>query len=253
MRIDSPVWQRLLVRLVVLGALGAVLVLFLSRLRYQWEWQVAWKYREQFLAGLERTLLLSLGAMAIGLAVGAAAVLMRLSRLEPVHYLAVCYVELVRGTPLLVQLMISYHCLFPQVGIEDPQVVGVLALGLFNGAYVAEILRAGIDAVPKGQWEAAHALGLSRLQTLGRVIAPQALKQVIPPLTGQFVSLVKDSSLLSIISVLELTKMADLLRARTFKVFESLLPLAALYLAITYPLSWLSARLERRLAKSGTA
>ncbi|RME76195.1 MAG: amino acid ABC transporter permease [Planctomycetota bacterium] len=218
-------------------------------MEYRWDWARAWSYRERFAIGLWTTLWLSAGSMLVGLTLGVGGCLLRLSRFDPLRFLGLLYVELVRGTPLLVQLLIAYYCVAPQIGIDRPPLVGMATLGLFAGAYVTEILRAGIESVERGQSEAALALGLSRWQTLRFVIAPQALRRVIPPLAGQFVSLVKDSSLLSIIAVAELTKVAELFAASSLKVFEAYLPLAALYLAITFPLSRLSAWLERRGAE----
>jgi polar amino acid transport system permease protein len=239
------------VRALVLATLAGLFALFLWRLEYRWDWARAWDYRGRFLTGLGLTVGLSLGAMVVGMALGAVGCLLRVSRFDITRFLGLVYVELVRGTPLLVQLLITYYCVAPELGYDNPPVIGMVALGIFTGAYVAEILRAGIESVERGQTEAAMALGLTRWQTLRLVVAPQAFRRVIPPLTGQFVSLVKDSSLLSIIAVAEVTKMAELFAASSLKVFEAYLPLAALYLAVTFPLSRLAARLERRYGRSG--
>ncbi|GIW73385.1 MAG: amino acid ABC transporter permease [Planctomycetota bacterium] len=238
--------RQLAARAAVLGLVGGALWLALARMEYRWDWSVVWDYRAQFAAGLELTLLLSLGGMAIGMALGAVGCLLRVSQRDAVRFVALLYVELVRGTPLLVQLLIAYYCVAPRLGYDQPRIIGMAALGVFAGAYVAEILRAGLESIERGQTEAALALGLSRWQALRLVVGPQALRRVIPPLTGQFVSLVKDSSLLSIIAIAELTKRAELLQASSLRVFEAYLTLAALYLAITFPLSRLAARLERR-------
>ncbi len=245
--VGAPRRRRLVVRVLVSCALAALFVLALSRMEYRWDWARAWAYRARFAHGLLTTLWLSAGAMVVGLVLGTVGCLARLSRFDVVSFLGLLYVELVRGTPLLVQLLIAYYCVAPQLHYDNPPVIGILALGVFSGAYVSEILRAGVEAVARGQSEAAAALGLSRWQTLVLVVAPQALRRVIPPLAVQFVSLVKDSSLLSLIAVAELTKTAELFAASSLKVFEAYLPLAALYLAITFPLSRLAARLERRM------
>jgi polar amino acid transport system permease protein len=161
------------------------------------------------------------------------------------------YVELFRGTPLLVQIYIFYFCVAAVIHLDNPWVIGTLTLAFFSGAYISEMVRAGIESIDKGQIEAAKASGLNDRQTMRYVVFPQALRRIIPPVTGQFVSLVKDSSLLSIISVRELTKAAEVINATTYKTFEAYLPLAGLYLLITYPLSYLTQRLEVRMGSRG--
>jgi polar amino acid transport system permease protein len=237
---------------ILLGA-AALLALALTRIDYPWDWSSALAYRGRLLEGLALTLAISSGALLAGLVLGTLGCLLRLASAEAPRFLGALYVEAVRGTPLLVQLYLAYFCVPRALGVRDPSpaLVGVLALGVFSGAYIAEILRAGVLSIDPGQRAAAYALGLTRGQTLVRVIAPQALRRVIPPLAGQLVSLVKDSSLLSVISVVEVTMVAERQAATTARIFESYLPLAGLYLLITFPLSRLSAALERRLAARG--
>ena len=200
------------------------------------------------LEGLWLTLRISLvalvGALVIGLLVG----LGRISRNTAVHDLSTVYVELIRGTPLLVQIFIFYF-FFGSVLHLSAFAAGALALSIFTGAYVAEIVRAGIQAVPKGQTEAAQSLGLSGLQTLRHVILPQATRRTLPPLAGQFISLIKDSSLVSAISLTDLTKAGREVAASTFSQFEVLFTVAAMYLILTGGLSWAVNRLEKRLAR----
>jgi polar amino acid transport system permease protein len=167
----------------------------------------------------------------------------------------------VRGTPLIIQLLLAYYCVSPAlrdallgVGasaalvevLDQRAFVGVIALGFFAGAYVTEILRASVESIDRGQTEAALAQGMTRKQVFRLVLLPQALRRMIPPLTGEFVSLVKDSSLLGVIGVLELSKAADEARSEQHRTFEILLPVAVLYLAITFPLSRLARWLELR-------
>jgi len=156
------------------------------------------------------------------------------------------YVELIRGTPLLVQLLIGFYVIASAVGLENRFVVGVLVLSLFSGAYMAEIFRGGLAAIPKTQIDAARAIGLSPLQTLRFVILPQAVRLVLPPVAGQLVSLVKDSSLLSVIAISEFTLNAQEVNSFTYSTLESYLPLAVGYLILTLPLSALSRWLEAR-------
>lgn len=158
------------------------------------------------------------------------------------------YVELVRGTPLLVQLLVGFYVVANAVGIENRYVVGALVLSLFSGAYMAEIFRAGLAAIPAGQRDSARAIGLTPWQSLRLVILPQALRLVLPPVAGQLVSLVKDSSLLSVIAVAEFTQAAQQVNSLTYSTLECYLPLAVGYLLLTLPLSALARFLERRFA-----
>ncbi len=216
-------------------------------------WAEAWTRRELFARGLLLTVEISTGALAVGLILGTAAGLARVSRSAALDQTAFTYVELVRGTPFLVQLYVVYFCVATTLRLHDvfgrseALVVGVAGLGLFAGGYIAEIVRAGVESIDRGQWEAARSLGLSHRRTLLRVILPQALRRMIPPLTGEAVSLVKESSLLSVIGVAEMTYYARGISSDVGDTFAAYLPLAALYLFVTLPLSWLTRRLERRL------
>jgi polar amino acid transport system permease protein len=226
------------------AAFAAGLYLALSGIRYHWDWGVVWAYRGIYLRGLATTLAVSAGAMAMGLALGVSAGLASVSRGVWLSELAALYVGAFRGTPLLVQVMIFYFCVGVVVHVDSPYVIGSVTLAFFSGAYISEMVRAGIESVDRGQWEAAAGTGLGHAMTIRHVILPQALRRMIPPVTGQFVSLIKDSSLLSIIAVRELTKAAEVVNASTYRTFETYLPLAALYLLLTWPLSRLTRRLE---------
>jgi polar amino acid transport system permease protein len=158
------------------------------------------------------------------------------------------YVELIRNTPLLVQLYVVYFALSPVLGL-DRTTAAVLTLALFEGAYAAEMFRAGLDSVPKGQWEAGDALGLSRFRLYRHVILPQAVRLVLPPLTGQTVSLIKDSAIVSVIAVFDLTTEARNIIAETFLVFEVWFTVALIYLSLTVTLSFAVTVLEHRLQR----
>jgi len=174
---------------------------------------------------------------------------MKISRNFTVSTLAAIYVEIIRGTPLLVQLFIAYF-FFGTVFNLDRVVAGIGALALFAGAYVAEIVRAGIVAIPRGQMEAARSLGMSLPQAMRDIILPQAFIRILPPLSGQFISLIKDSSLVSVIAITDLTKSGREIITSTFATFEIWLVVAAMYLIVTSVLSQFVFYLERRLAVS---
>ncbi|MBE0582528.1 MAG: amino acid ABC transporter permease [Desulfofustis sp.] len=201
------------------------------------------------LTGLWTTLLISAAASVLGLIIGLVAGLMKISRNYTVSMLAAIYVEIIRGTPLLVQIFIAYFFIGTVFNL-DRNVAGIGALALFAGAYVAEIVRAGIQSIPKGQMEAARSLGMSMPQAMTEIILPQALKRILPPLSGQFISLIKDSSLVSVIAITDLTKSGREIITSTFATFEIWLVVAAMYLVVTSLLSQFVFYLERRLAIS---
>lgn len=230
---------------VALLAICAAVAFF--RIDYAWNWQAVWDYRGLLLKGWLFTVGLSLAALAVSCVVGLAAALALGSRFRLVEAIGRVYVELIRGTPLLVQLLVGFYVVATAAKLENRYVVGVLVLSLFSGAYLAEIFRAGIDAIPRAQRDSARAIGLTPWQAMRLVILPQAARLVVPPVAGQLVSLVKDSSLLSVIAINEFTQSAQEVNAATYSSLESYLPLAAGYLVLTLPLSWLSRWLERRL------
>lgn len=249
----TPARRETLVRAAVVAAMAGAIALAVVAVPSEVRWSAALSRGPLFLQGLATTVVISAGALVLGLLLGGAAGVARCSSSPALDQAAFTYVEIVRGTPFLVQLYVLYFCvaraanLSATFGAAEPLVVGIAGLGIFAGAYVAEIVRAGIESVDRGQWEAARSLGLSHAATLRRVILPQCVRRMVPPLTGEAVSLVKESSLLSVIGVAELTFHAKDLGAATYDYFAAYLPLAALYLCVTLPLSFLSRRLEARL------
>jgi polar amino acid transport system permease protein len=232
----------------VLAVLAVSLVFYFSfrHLAYHLRWSSVYQYRELFWRGWLTTIGLSIAALVLSAVIGLLSALARRSRLLPLRYLARIYVELIRGTPLLVQILIFFYVVADAIGVGNRYLVGVLTLAFFSGAYISEIIRAGIESVGKSQLESARAIGLTRAQTYRYVIFPQALRQTLPPLAGQFVSLVKDSSLLSIISISEFTWNAQSVNAMTYTPVESYVLLAAGYLILTLPISLWTRHLERR-------
>jgi len=174
---------------------------------------------------------------------------MRVSKNQAARNLSLTYVELIRGTPLLVQIFIVYFFIGTVLDF-DRFTAGVVALSVFTGAYVAEIVRAGIQAIPTGQMEAARSLGMTYPKAMRYIILPQALKRTLPPLAGQFINLIKDSSLVSVISITDLTKAGREVVSGSFAPFEVWFTVAALYLLVTGTLSWAIQRLEKRLSAS---
>ena len=163
---------------------------------------------------------------------------------------AICkvYLTVIRGTPVVVQLMISYFLIF--VNAQDGVPVGIFAFGINSGAYVAEIFRAGIMSIDNGQFEAGRSLGFNYLQTMRHIIIPQMFKAVLPTLCNEFIALLKETSVAGYVGVIDLTKAGNVIAGRTFSYYMPLLSVAAIYLIMVMVLSWLVGRLERRLRKS---
>lgn len=201
------------------------------------------------LRGLWTTLWLSAISGVIALFIGLITGLARVSKNYTINGLAMVYIEFIRGTPLLVQIFIAYFFIGTVFDLSR-NVAGIGALALFAGAYVAEIFRAGIQSIPKGQMEAARSLGMPVWMAMVDVILPQAFKRILPPLSGQFISLIKDSSLVSVIAITDLTKSGREIITSTFATFEVWLVVAAMYLLLTSVLSQLVFYMERRLAVS---
>lgn len=199
------------------------------------------------LRGAGVTVLISVTSMALAVVLGLLLSLVRLYGRPPLSSLAMAYIEVYRGTPLLIQLYILYYGL-PNVGISlSPLVAAFLGLGMNYAAYEAELYRAGISAVPKGQMEAALSLGMPRSLAVRRILMPQAMRIALPGMTNDFIALFKDSSLVSIIAMVELTKTYSILAATTLRFFELGLIVGLLYFVMSYPLSLLARRLEERL------
>lgn len=217
------------------------------RLDYGWNWSSIWDYRLKFWQGWLMTVGLSVAALVLSVLFGLLIAIASSGRLVFLRCLARIYVELIRGTPLLVQILIFYYVVAPVYGIQGRFISGVIILSVFSSAYLAEIFRAGIENIAGSQLESARAVGFTRWQTYRYVIFPQALRQTLPPLAGQFANLIKDSSLLSIIAISEFTLAAQEVNSMTFSAFESFIPLAIGYLILTLPLSLWSRRLEGRL------
>lgn len=199
--------------------------------------------------GMWTTIWISFVSGVLGLIIGLLTGLARISKNFTINGLAAVYIEFIRGTPLLVQIFIAYFFIGTVFNLSR-NVAGVGALALFAGAYTAEIVRAGIQSISKGQMEAARSLGMTLPQAMIDIILPQALKRILPPLSGQFISLIKDSSLVSVIAITDLTKAGREIITSTFATFEVWLVVAAMYLIITSVLSQLVFYMERRFAVS---
>jgi polar amino acid transport system permease protein len=209
------------------------------------------------LRGAKNSLLLALGAVVIGSLIGILFAAAKLSHSRVLHVIANIYVELFRGTPMLLQILFFYlgvPVIYQRItGTRmqaDPYVVGLIALSCNSGAYQTELIRSGIQGVDKGQWEACETLGIGYGTMMKEIILPQAFKRIIPPLVSEFITLIKDSSLISNIGALELLYSAQVLGKRYYDYLDPLILAAVMYLVMTIFVSWLSKRVERRLSAS---
>ncbi len=234
-----------------LGALVLVLVCALSwqifiSLRYHWNWVGMWAQRALLIQGWWLTLLISAGALIGTILLGLLLAAGQSCREPVLRTLSRLYVEIIRGTPLLTQLLLGYYVVGAALHLDHKVWAGIVLLTCFEGAYLAEIIRGGVASIERGQWDAARALGFSPWQTWRHVILPQTVRRVLPGLAGQSASLIKDSSLLSVLGVAEFAKQTDLAVSTASAPLEGYVPMALGYLALTLPLSYLARRWERK-------
>ncbi|WP_319466693.1 amino acid ABC transporter permease [uncultured Pseudodesulfovibrio sp.] len=241
--------------LLVMTCLAWFLILGTERLGYNWQWyripQYLWQFSDDgfhwgpLMKGLGITFQITAISMTLMLVIGLTTALLRMSNSWAGRGVARVYMELIRNSPLLIQIFFIYFVVAPIIGMSGFW-AAVVALSLFEGAYASEIFRAGITSIENGQWEAAKSLGMSPYAMYRYIILPQAIRRVLPPLTSQAVSLIKDSALVSTVAILDLTQRGRMIDAETFLTFEIWFTVAAIYLAITLSLSALVRLLERR-------
>lgn len=218
-----------------------------------------WEWMPTFLEGTMVTIVLSLSTVLIGSLIGLVVVLMKMSNVKPLNVIANVYTNIVRGTPMLLQLFIWLYGL-PMLGISFSGlsflggtygsrefITAIVALAINSGAYVSEVLRGGLEAVDKGQTEAGRALGLSKRETMFSIIIPQAIRTVLPGLGNEFITMIKESSIVSTVGVFDVMYTSNIVKAATFSIFEPLIVVGVIYFILTYSLSTLMKNLEKRL------
>lgn len=243
-----------LVALALVALVGWLSTTVFAMLGTQTDWTKAWEYRETLWRGWLVTLGISIAAFGGSIVFGLLFMLGQRSPLVVVRWTCRAFLEFVRDTPLLVHLLFGYFVIFAPLisrplgeqGWDDKLLIGILLLSVFEGAYLGEILRGGVDSIPRTQWESARAVGFSKLQIYRYVIFPQALRRVLPAMAGLFVSLIKDSSLLNVIGVAEYFYNTKNFISRSYAGLEGYVPLALGYLVLTLPVAWLAHWLEKR-------
>lgn len=206
------------------------------------------QYRVRLWDGFCMTVGISAAALVLSLLLGLLVAAGQGARFLPLRYLCDLYVKIIRGTPLIVQVYFFYYIIGTAWGIDNRVLAGIIILSLFSGAYIAEIVRGSLLSLDRSQLEAARAVGFTRAQTLRYVIAPQLVARTLPALTGQVASIIKDSSLLSVIAVIELTQTIREITATNYNFFGGFLLLGALYLVLTLPIMAVSRHFEKRLS-----
>ena len=209
---------------------------------------IFFEFKYKFLYGFFMTIIISIFSLLFSLIIGTLLAIGQKSNFLPLHFFTKIFIEIIRGTPLIVQIYLFFYVVGTALNIENRYIMGVLIMATFSGAYVAEIIRGGIDSIDKSQIESAKALAFTNFQRYRYIILPQVIKRVLPSLAGQFASLIKDSSLLSIIAVNEFTKNVQEVDSLTFTPIENYAVLAIGYILLTYPISHLSKKLEKRFS-----
>ncbi|WP_276904341.1 amino acid ABC transporter permease [Faecalibaculum rodentium] len=209
------------------------------------------------LKGAGASLALALGALIFGVMIGVVMAAMKLSKSKVLNVIGSVYVEILRGTPMLLQVLFFYlgvPVLYQMIAGTrlrvDPYVVGLIAMSLNSGAYQTELIRSGIQGVDKGQWEACETLGISYVTMMKEVILPQAFKRIIPPMVSEFITLIKDSSLISCIGAAELLYTAQVLGAKYYNYLDPLIIAGCMYLVMTVTISFIARKIEKRMAVS---
>ncbi|ACL76916.1 amino acid ABC transporter permease [Ruminiclostridium cellulolyticum] len=213
------------------------------------------EYWYYFVSGTVNTIVIAILTVILGVIIGTGLALMKISRNKILRAIASSYIEFIRGTPLLVQITLFFYLIsLPEFHIfglaMDRYIPGVIAMSVNSGAYVAEIIRAGIQAVDKGQMEAARSIGFTSGQAMRYIVLPQAIRNILPALGNEFVVVIKESSILSVISITELMRSSDIVKAAIYRPFEPLIVTACIYFVLTFSLTRLLGFAERRMRAS---
>ena len=244
--VRTPPLKALLNYLLVIVVIVGLFWLSLYGAGVQLDFGFVGEYRHRLVDGFVLTLQICAASLLLSMIIGIPVAVAARSRILPLRYAADFYVKIIRGTPLLVQIYLFYYIIGTAWGINNKTVAGILILSIFTGAYIAEIIRGSASSLDKDQLLAADAVGFTRPQTLRYVVVPQMVARTLPALTGQFASLIKDSSLLSVIAIIEVTQTIREITATNYNFFGGYIFLGGLYLCLTLPLMFVSSHFERK-------
>lgn len=240
-------WVAYLINGILVAIIFTLLMVFcFSKLDYTMRWDVVLDYKNNFISGFLTTLKISFFSLFASILWGTILAIMQKSPVIFLQLSSKFFVQIIRGTPLLVQILILFYVVANAFNINSRIISGIIIMAIFSGAYIAEIIRAGIESVSNTQIETAYAIGFTSYQKYRYIIIPQVITRIIPSLTGQLASLIKDSSLLSIISIRELTMASREIAANSYATLETYIPLAIGYLILTIPVVLFSHFLEKR-------
>ncbi len=239
-------------KIINISVLAILIYLFvyitLNRLGLTLNFSLISNYRTRFLDGFKMTIIISFFSLILSMLIGTLTAIGVRSNILIVSSFNRLYIQIIRGTPLLVQIFFFYYIIGSAWGIDNRYVAGVLILSIFEGAYISEIIRGGLVSIDNQQYEIARAIGLNKKQTTSLVIIPQLIIRIMPGLAGQFASIIKDSSLLSVVAVIELTQTTQEISAINYALFENYLFLGFLYFVLTYPVILFSGYLEKKFS-----
>lgn len=236
----------------VISAITVILILLgliigsVNKIGLKLDFETLFAYKSQLWQGFKMTILISTGSLVISLLIGTLTAMGQNSRVLIINYLSKVYIQLIRGTPLLVQIYFFYYIIGTAWGINNRYLAGIIILSIFEGAYVSEIIRGGLESIDQQEYEIARAIGLDGRKTFKFVTFPILMARILPSLTGQFTAIIKDSSLLSVIAVIELTQTIQEISADNFRMFENYIFVGFLYFILTFGVSLLSKVFEGR-------
>lgn len=240
--------QKIINIILVILILTSILIYSFIKINYSVNFKDLFNYSPKLIQGIFITIIISIFSLILSLVFGIILTLFRNSKFLPFVYFSKIYVLFIRNTPLLVQIFLFFYVLGTAFNIENRYFLSPVILSIFSGAYISEILRSGLKSIDSRQIETSISLGFNKFQTLVYIIIPQLIRIIIPPLAGQFISLIKDSSLLSVISISEITKTVEEINSLNFRVIENYIILAIIYLILTIPIYYLSRYLEKRFS-----
>lgn len=243
---NPTVINKVLSAICVLAILICFMWLSIGSIGLELDFTTLIQYKQRLWQGFLMTTVISIGSLIISLLIGSLTAIAQNSKVLIISYLCKIYVHLIRGTPLLVQIYFFYYIIGTAWGINNRYLAGIIILSVFEGAYISEIIRGGLESIDNHQYEIAKAIGLTPLKTLKLVTLPILMARILPALAGQFSSIIKDSSLLSVIAVIELTQTIQEISADNFRMFENYIFVGFLYFILTFSVSMISTWFERR-------
>ncbi len=229
------------------GILIGFLWLSIKSIGLELDFTTLLQYKQRLWQGFRITLIISIGSLFVSLIIGIVTAIGQKAKILTIRYLCKVYIQLIRGTPLLVQIYFFYYIIGTAWGVNNRYVAGIIILSIFEGAYISEIIRGGLESIDAKQYEIAKAIGLTPRKTFRLVTLPIVMARILPALAGQFASIIKDSSLLSVIAIIELTQTIQEISADNFRMFENYIFIGLLYFILTFAVSLLSGITERRV------